>query len=133
MYRNFLLGAALVVSNAPSAQAQVFASLVLVHGHIWTENPAQPEADAVAINGNRIVQAGSSDDILRLAGPATRVIDLKGRRVLPGFNDAHVHFIDGGLGLAGVQLRTAASQDELRQRIAAFAGSQPEGVWIVDG
>jgi predicted amidohydrolase YtcJ len=133
MYRNFLLCAALVVSSAASAQAQVFASLVLVHGHVWTENPAQPEAEALAIDGNRILQVGSSADILRLAGPTTRVIDLKGRRVVPGFNDAHVHFIDGGLGLAGVQLRSAASQDEFRQRIAAFASSQHEGVWIVDG
>ncbi len=133
MYRNFLLCAALVVSSTASAHAQAFASLVLVHGHIWTENPAQPEAEAVAVDGNRILQVGTSADILRLAGPTTRVIDLKGRRVLPGFNDAHVHFVDGGLGLAGVQLRTAASQAEFRQRIAAFASSQTQGVWIVDG
>ena len=75
--------------------------MVLVHGHIWTENPAQPEAEAVALDGNRILQVGTSAEILRLTGPSTRVVELNGRRVLPGFNDAHVHFVDGGLGLAG--------------------------------
>ena len=113
--------------------AQMYASLVLVHGHVWTENPAQPETEAVAIAGDRIVLAGTSAEVLRLAGPSTRVIDLQGRRVVPGFNDAHVHFVPGGQGLAGVQLRDAASQAEFRDRMATFAKSQPDGAWIVMG
>ena len=113
--------------------AQMYASLVLVHGHVWTENPAQPETEAVAIAGDRIVLAGTSAEVLRLAGPSTRVIDLQGRRVVPGFNDAHVHFVPGGQGLAGVQLREAASQAEFRDRMATFAKSQPDGAWIVMG
>jgi hypothetical protein len=118
---------------AAGAHAQVYATLVLVHGQVWTENPAQPEAEAVAVSGNRILRVGTSEEVLRLAGPATRVIDLHGRRVVPGFNDAHVHFVDGGQGLAGVQLRDASSQQEFRDRIARFAQSQPAGRWIVDG
>jgi predicted amidohydrolase YtcJ len=118
---------------AVAAQAQVYATLVLVHGHIWTENPAQPEADAIAVFGNRILRVGTSEEILRLAGPGTRVVELHGRRVVPGFNDAHVHFVPGGQGLAGVQLRDAASQAEFRQRISSFARTQPEGAWIVMG
>jgi predicted amidohydrolase YtcJ len=133
MHRYLLLCLALVVSATASANAQAFASLVLVHGHIWTENPAQPEAEAIAIDGNRVLQVGTSAEILRLAGPTSRVIDLHGRRVVPGFNDAHVHFVDSGQGLAGVQLRTAASQAEFRRRMASFAQSQPENAWIVDG
>ncbi len=113
--------------------AQMYATLALVHGHVWTENPAQPETAAVAIAGNRIVLAGTSAEVLRLAGPSTRVIDLQGRRVVPGFNDAHVHFVPGGQGLAGVQLRNAASQAEFRNRMASFAKSQPDGAWIVMG
>ncbi len=113
--------------------AQMYATLALVHGHVWTENPAQPETEAVAIAGNRIVLAGTSAEVLRLAGPSTRVIDLQGRRVVPGFNDAHVHFVPGGQGLAGVQLRDAASQAEFRDRMATFAKSQPDGAWIVMG
>jgi predicted amidohydrolase YtcJ len=133
MHRYFFLCLALFVSATASANAQAFASLVLVDGHIWTENPAQPEAEAIAIDGNRVLQVGTSAEILRLAGPTSRVIDLHGRRVVPGFNDAHVHFVDGGQGLAGVQLRTAASQAEFRRRIASFAQAQPENAWIVDG
>jgi predicted amidohydrolase YtcJ len=133
MYRSLLLCIAAFVSATASAHAQAFAGLVLVHGRIWTENPAQPEAEAIAIDGNRILRVGSSAEILRLAGPTSRVIELHGRRVVPGFNDAHVHFVEGGQSLAGVQLRNAASQTEFRQRIATFAQSQPEGAWIVDG
>jgi predicted amidohydrolase YtcJ len=116
-----------------AADAQVYPSLMLVHGHVWTENPAQPETEAIAIDGNRILLAGTSVEVLRLAGPFTRVIELHGRRVVPGFNDAHVHFVPGGQGLASVQLRDAASQAEFRQRFASFARTQSDGAWIVNG
>lgn len=124
---------AFAVLCVTSAHAQVYASLVLVHGRVWTENPAQPETEAVAIAGNRILLTGTSAEVLRLAGPATRVIDLDGRRVVPGFNDAHVHFVTGGLVLANVQLLDASSQAEFRERIARFAQSQPPGAWILSG
>jgi predicted amidohydrolase YtcJ len=123
----------IVVLCTTAVHAQIYASLVLVHGHVWTENPAQPETEAIAIAGNHILLAGTSAEVLRLAGPSTRVIDLHGRRVVPGFNDAHVHFVPGGQGLAGVQLRDAASQAEFRDRIASFAKSQPDSAWIVNG
>ncbi len=114
-------------------EAQIYADTVLIDGRIWTENPQQPEAEALAVCGNRIVQVGSSDAIRKLAGPSTKVTDLKGKRVVPGFNDAHVHFISGGSALASVQLRNAASQDEFRALIAAFARMQPPGTWILNG
>lgn len=109
------------------------ADMVLVHGKIWTENSQQPEAEAVAIFGNRIVGVGSSADILKLAGSSTKVIELNGRRVLPGFNDSHVHLTAGGAGLASVQLRDATTQAEFRNRIATFARTQPKGAWIQNG
>jgi predicted amidohydrolase YtcJ len=118
---------------AVAVHAQVYATLALVHGHIWTEDAAQPEAEAIAVSGNRILRVGTSEDVLRLAGPTTHVIDLHGRRVVPGFNDAHVHFVIGGLVLANVQLRDASSQAEFRERIARFAQSQPAGEWILSG
>jgi predicted amidohydrolase YtcJ len=128
--------AALCVSLAASpspSHAQIFADAVFVHGKIWTENPQQPEAEAVAILGNHIAAVGSSAEILRLAGPHTKVIELDGRRVTPGFNDAHVHFVDGGTGLASVQLREAPSQAEFRRRVGDFAKTQPKRAWILDG
>ena len=128
-----LLLCAIAVLCVRTAHAQVYASLVLVHGHVWTENPAQPETEAIAIDGNRILLTGTSAEVLRLAGPSTRVVELHGRRVLPGFNDAHVHFVTGGLGVANVQLLDASSQAEFRERIARFTQSQPAGAWILSG
>ncbi len=132
MLKGIVLYSAMCLS-AIAAHAQVYATLVLMHGHIWTENPAQPEAEAIAVYGNRILRVGTSADVLRLAGPATRVIELHERRVVPGFNDAHVHFVTGGLVLANVQLLDASSQAEFRERIARFARSQPAGAWILSG
>src|SRR5271163_1852123 len=95
-------------------QSQIAPDLVLVHGKIWTENPQQPEAEAVAILGNHIAGVGSSTDILKLAGPATKVIELGGKRVVPGFNDSHVHLVDGGESLASVQLGDTKSEAQFR-------------------
>jgi predicted amidohydrolase YtcJ len=103
------------------------ADVVLLHGKIWTENPAQPIAEALAITGNRIADVG------KLIGPQTKVIDLQGRRVVPGFNDAHVHFYTGGASLTSVQLRNARSEAEFRERIRAYARSHPKGEWILNG
>jgi predicted amidohydrolase YtcJ len=104
------------------------ADLILVHGKIWTENPRQPEAEAVAIQGNRILEVGESDSVLKLAGPKTKVVDLKGHRVVPGFNDAHVHFYMGGDGITSVQLHEASSAEEFRKKIAEFACPRINGL-----
>jgi predicted amidohydrolase YtcJ len=113
--------------------AQVAVSTVMLHGKIWTENKKQPEAEALAVAGGRIVAVGSSAQIAKLAGPKTNVIELRGRRVVPGFNDAHVHFMEGGFSLATVQLRDASSQAEMRRRMADYASRTPAGEWIVNG
>lgn len=115
------------------ASGQGQTDLILAHGKIWTENPRQPEVEAIAIHGNRIIEAGDSEFVLKLAGPKTRVVDLKGRRVVPGFNDAHVHFYMGGDALTGIQLHQASSAEEFRKKIADFARSQPKGEWILNG
>jgi predicted amidohydrolase YtcJ len=117
---------------AGAARAQS-ATLILVNGRIWTENPQQPESEAVAIGGNRILAVSSSADIRKLAAPGCQVIDVGGRRVVPGFNDAHVHLLQGGDSLAGVQLRDAASADEFRRRIGDYAKTLPKGAWIRNG
>lgn len=109
------------------------ATLILLNGRIWTENPQQPEAEAIAIDGNGILAVGSSATIRKLAGPDCKVIDLGGRRVLPGFNDSHVHFIDGGSSLITVQLGDADSSAEFRRRIGEYAKSLTKGAWIRNG
>ena len=109
------------------------ADLILSRGRVWTGNPLQPEAEAVAVIGDRIVAVGGTKEIEALAGPETRRIDLAGRRILAGFNDAHVHLFHGGESLASVQLRDVRGPEEFRRQIAAFAAGLPPGEWILNG
>ncbi len=118
---------------ASTLAAQTYADLILTNAKIWTGNTAQPQAEAVACAGGRIVAVGSAAEVAHWAGPRTRTLDLADRRVVPGFNDAHVHFFDGGSALSGVQLRDAASPAEFRERIRAFAATLPAGRWILGG
>jgi predicted amidohydrolase YtcJ len=122
----------LAALTASAAQAQS-ATLILVNGRIWTENPRQPEAEAIALEGNRIIAVGSSDAIRKSAAPGCQVIDLGGRRVVPGFNDAHVHLLGGGDALVSVQLHDASSAEEFRRRIGDYARTLPKGAWIRNG
>ncbi len=124
---------ALLPLLALALQAQPAATLVLVHGKVWTGNPSAPEAEAVACLGSRIVAVGRDAAIQKWIGPGTKAIDLAGRRLVPGFNDAHVHFFYGGRDLSSVHLRDARSEDEFRRRIAAFAAKLPSGRWIAGG
>lgn len=109
------------------------ADLILRNGKIWTVNRRQPLAQAVAVHQGRILAVGSNAEIDALRGKDTQVVDLKGRLMLPGFHDSHVHFYTGGTRLAGVQLRDAATPEEFRRRIAAFAAKQPKKRWITGG
>jgi len=109
------------------------ASLILANGKVWTENPAQPQAQGVALDGNHILAVGDNATIRKLAGSATKIIDLHGRLLLPGFNDAHVHFLGGGGSLISVQLGTANSPAEFKDRIAQFARTLPPGAWLRNG
>jgi predicted amidohydrolase YtcJ len=122
----FLLGAAVVA-------AQPAADLILLNGKIWTVDQNNRQAQAVACLNGRIVAVGSTQEIEKWVGPATRRIDLHGKLVLPGFNDAHVHFADGGKNLTGVHLRSAKSQEELAARIREYAAKAPAGSWILGG
>src|SRR5260370_41583986 len=94
---------------------------------------AQPSAEAVAILGDRIVAVGSNQEIRALAGPSTRIIDAGQGSVLPGFNDAHVHFLAGGFSLSNVALREATSLMDLARRLAEYVNQQPKGRWILGG
>ena len=113
--------------------AQPSADLVLLHGKVWTVNPQHPEAEAVACMENTIVAVGTDAEIQSFIGPSTRVIDLHGRFVVPGFNDAHVHFYSGGANISNVQLRDASSEQMFRSRIKEYAARIPKGRWIVGG
>jgi len=107
--------------------------LILVNGKIWTESSTSPQVEALAIQGSTIVATGTSADMLALRNGGAEIIDLKGRRAVPGFNDAHLHLYLGGKYLSSVQLRCARSEAEFRERIALFAATRPEGEWILGG
>jgi hypothetical protein len=117
---------------ASTAQARS-PTMLLVNGRIWTENPKQPEAQAIALDGNLILAVGSSAELRRLAVADCEVIDLGGRRVVPGFNDSHVHFLAGGDSIVSVQLGDVNSVEEFRRRITVYAATLPKGAWIKNG
>src|SRR5580698_6395098 len=113
---------------------KIFApSLIIFNADIQTMDGNTPYAEAIAIYDNKIVAVGPSKEICELAGKQTRVIDAHGRLVLPGFNDAHVHFLSGGFQLSNVNLRDAQSPDEIAKRIGNHAKKIPAGRWITGG
>ena len=87
--------------------------------------------EAVAVRANQVLKVGTSREILRLQRPQTVTIDAKGAAVVPGFNDAHLHLVEGGLRLQGVDLEGAATVAEAVQRVQAWAEANPSAPWVV--
>ncbi|GIU81530.1 MAG: hypothetical protein KatS3mg006_0594 [Pyrinomonadaceae bacterium] len=109
------------------------ADLAVINAKVRTMDDAKPQAEAIAVWGNKIVAVGSNEEIKALIGDKTKVIDAKGRLVLPGFNDSHLHFMEGGASLSSVDLRDAKSPEEFVRRIKEFASKLPKGRWILNG
>jgi predicted amidohydrolase YtcJ len=107
------------------------ADLVLTGGHIHTVDPARPRAEAVAVVGQHIAAVGSAREVGAWIGPRTRVVDLSGRLLIPGFQDAHVHAISGGMEISECDVRDVEGRDAVLARIRAYADSHPEKEWIV--
>ncbi len=123
----------LTTSCASAPMTTPAVTLAVVNARAWTGDPRRPWADAIAVEGERIAAVGSSAEIRKLAGASARIIDARGMMIVPGFIDSHIHFIDGGFGLASVQLRDARTPSEFIARIKAFAASAPPGTWITEG
>ncbi|HMF91407.1 MAG TPA: amidohydrolase [Candidatus Angelobacter sp.] len=115
------------------AQAKPAADLIITNARIWTVDKMRPQAEALAVLGERIVAVGSAAEVDAWHGPQTRVLDAHGKLLLPGFNDSHVHFVDGGAHLQEVQLKDAATPQEFAQRIGERAKNTPKGEWITGG
>lgn len=109
-----------------------------INGKIYTVNENQPYAEAVVTEGNKIAFVGSTKEAKKFIDPSTKVIDLKGKLMLPGFNDSHLHFISGGNYLLGINLRPAHSKEEFVQIIKDYVKNRKDSSkninrWITGG
>ncbi len=115
------------------------ADAIFIHGNIYTgiidkaAFNAIKRAQAVAVRGDRIQAVGENAEILKLKGPNTQVIDLGGKFMMPGFNDAHAHLSQGGFQALHVNLVGTKSLDEFRERIRTNVASAAPGSWILGG
>ena len=111
----------------PSVPASATADAMFVNGRIWTGDPRNPSASAMAVRGDRLVAVGTDSAVRVLRGSATRVVDLEGQRVVPGFIDAHWHLPTQ----ARADLTDAGSPAEIVKRLRAWAATLPPGSWVV--
>nr|MBA3270337.1 amidohydrolase family protein [Acidobacteriota bacterium] len=107
--------------------------LIVVNGNVYTSDVDNPTAEAVAVQGNKILMVGSNRDVQRLRRAQTLVVDARGGTVLPGFNDAHLHFLSGGLALRQVNLLDAETLAEIELTVRAWAGKHPTPAWVTGG
>src|SRR5205807_10140090 len=107
------------------------ADIIVVHARVYTENPRQPWAQAVAIHHGKIVAVGDDAVAERMRGVGTTGIDAGGKLVLPGFVDCHIHFIDGSFSLGRVNLEGAKDAADIQQRLREYGGKHPGSDWIL--
>lgn len=103
--------------------------LIVVNGKVYTGEGSE-FAEAVAVTGNKIVRVGSNTEVRRLRRAQTVVVDAKGGAVVPGFNDAHAHLINGGLSLDQISLSDAQTLDDIKDTIRVWSEAHPERAWI---
>ncbi len=120
--------------NAPEKPK---ADVIFTHGNVYTgivdptSMVAGKRAEAIAVRGDRILAVGTRDEVLKTKGADTKIIDLGGRFVMPGFNDAHMHLAHAGQEKLSVNLVGAKTLDEFRERIRAKVEAAHPGEWIV--
>ncbi|KAG5130745.1 hypothetical protein AAZX31_13G179200 [Glycine max] len=116
-----------------SQLSQPVADLVLRNGVIYTSDDSLPFADSMAVANGRVLCVGNRSFVQEFEGYGTQVLDLRGKVVVPGFIDSHVHFIDGGLQMMQVKLRGVNKKEEFIRRIKDAAQSTKQGSWILGG
>lgn len=110
----------------------IYADLVFTGGPVFTANTVRSRASSVAVRDGRIVAVGG-DEVRDLVGASTEVVDLRGRMLIPGFQDAHVHTLWGGLDMLRCDLAGIASADEYLDAIGRYARAHPADEWILGG
>lgn len=106
--------------------------LILINGKVYTMDPSKPAAEAVAVENGRLVKVGSNEDVLSLKTDDTRVIDLEGKPLLPGFNDSHMHLLSFGSSLRMVDLNCCKSIEDIIEKTKEFIKSRSikKGTWV---
>jgi predicted amidohydrolase YtcJ len=125
-----LLLVAVSTANAQNSRVAP-ADTIVLHGRVYTENPKQPWAQAVAIRGAKIVAVGEDAEIEKLRVPGTKVIGAGGKLVLPGFVDSHIHFFEGSIFLNRLHLEGTKSVAEIQQLLRDYAKKHPGDGWII--
>lgn len=110
-----------------------YADTIFMNGNIWTGVEGGARAEAISIKGDRITAVGSNQEVIAFKGGNTKMVDLAGQLVVPGFTDSHTHFMWGGFQLGSIDLRNVESQDEFVHLIDKYAQTVPEGTWIEGG
>jgi predicted amidohydrolase YtcJ len=128
-----LVMALTIASGCKTSAEGNMVDLVLVNGKVWTGDPARPWAEAVAVRDGKIVMVGTAAEARKLSPSGTKLIELGGSLVLPGFIDSHTHFLAGGFSLKSIQLRDAKGREDFVSRIAAKARELGPGRWILNG
>jgi predicted amidohydrolase YtcJ len=128
----FIVGVTLIAGLIVGAQREDDGAvdLIVVNARVYAGAGASDLAEAVAVRGNKVIRVGTNSEIRRLRRAQTTVIDAKGGAVVPGFNDAHAHFISGGLSLDQVSLLEAKTLDEIKDTVRVWAEAHPEREWI---
>lgn len=130
--RRFVHLLALLCATACTTIPREQADLLLTGGRVFTGDEARPRAEAIAVRGDRIVAVGSTAELASLAGPATRVIDLAGRVVIPGINDAHVHAPWLREPVTNVRLpQDGVTKESLLDAVRAAASNEPPGTTLL--
>src|SRR5499427_7866582 len=123
-----IVGATLIAGLIVGAQREdnsLPVDLIIHNARVYEADDAGTIADAVAIRANKIVHVGSEREIMRYRRTHTNVIDARGTAVLPGFDDAHVSLIEGGLAHDALQLFGASTLDEVKARVTAWSDAHP--------
>jgi predicted amidohydrolase YtcJ len=117
---------AIAIAAGPAGAAEMPPERIYLNARVWTGDPAQPAAEAFAVRGDRFIAVGPAPAIEALAGTATEIVDLEGRRVVPGFNDAHWHLP----ARKDARLDNAGSVAVIQQRLKDYAATLPAESWV---
>ena len=121
-------------SPAPATPAPHYADVIYRNAHIYTEDPGQPWAEALAVKDGKLLAVGTVADVEAVAGPATRTVDLEGRMVMPGIIDTHVHPMDAGRKeLLECGFPFSLTMEQVLKRVQECAAAKPKGEWVRGG